>query len=74
MAFVRVNPEALRELRLRSGFTGTDLAEAAGINRAYLSHIEAGRKEPSPEVTRRLAAALKVRLVAILADPLEVAQ
>jgi transcriptional regulator with XRE-family HTH domain len=69
---VRVNAEALREIRLRSGFTGTELAELAGIDRAYLSHIEAGRKHPSPAVARKLAQALKVRLVAILADPTEV--
>lgn len=63
-----INGEALRVIRERSGFTGTALAEEAGINRAYLSHIEAGRKQPSPDVARRLADALKVRLVAILAD------
>lgn len=66
-----VNGEAVRVIRERSGFTGTALAEQVGINRAYLSHIEAGRKQPSPDVAKRLAEALKVRLVAILADPSE---
>jgi transcriptional regulator with XRE-family HTH domain len=70
---MRINGAALRAIRERSGHTGVQLARAAEINRAYLSHIEAGRKQPSPEVTRRLASALKVPVTAILADPAELA-
>lgn len=73
LALVQVNGETLKVIRERSGLTGTALAAAAGINRAYLSHIEAGRKQPSPEVARRLADHLKVPLVAILSNPQEAA-
>ncbi len=45
------------------------LAEAAGIDRTTLVNIEANRRNPSPETALAIATALKVELVAILADP-----
>ncbi|MGE3618915.1 MAG: helix-turn-helix domain-containing protein [Acidimicrobiia bacterium] len=66
---MQVNPSSLRVIRERSGLTVTALARAAGIHQAHLSNIEAGRRNPSPQVGRALAAALKIDLVAILADP-----
>lgn len=65
----RVNGDAIRAIRERGGQRQVELASASGIDRAYLSHIEAGRRHPSAAVARRLAEALKVPLVAILADP-----
>ena len=50
------------------------LAEAAGIDRTTLVNIEANRRNPSPEVATAIARALKVELVAILADPPEPAE
>jgi len=47
------------------------LAAAAGIDRSTLSNIEAGRRNPTPEVALAIARALKVELPAILADPNE---
>lgn len=64
----RVNGETVRALRERSGLSGTALAEVIAIDRAYLSHIEAGRRQPSPAVAKKIADALKVPLVAILAE------
>lgn len=49
--------------------TVTALAEAAGVKQSHLSNIEAGRRNASPDVVVALAAALKVDLPAILADP-----
>ena len=66
---MEVNPYALRALRERSGFSVTSLASASGIKQSHLSNIEAGRRKASPEVTRALAAALKVELPAILKSP-----
>lgn len=65
---VKVNGEALRIIRERTGYNGTELAERVGINRAYLSHIEAGRRDPSPAVAHKLAEALSCPLKAILAS------
>lgn len=64
----RVNGETVRALRERSGLSGTALAAEIRIDRAYLSHIEAGRRQPSPAVAKQIADALKVPLVAILAE------
>ena len=65
----RVNGPAIRAIRERGGQRQLDLASGAGIDRAYLAHIEAGRRQPSAPVARRLAEALKVPLIAILASP-----
>lgn len=65
----RVNGTAIRALRERSGQRQIELAQLSGIDRAYLSHIEAGRRQPSAPVARRIAEALKVPFAAILADP-----
>lgn len=69
---MRLNPTALRALRERSGMSVTALAGAAGINPSHLTNIEAGRRNASNEVGVALAQALKVDLLAILADPAEV--
>jgi len=45
------------------------LAASAGIKHPHLSNIEAGRRNASPELAQALARALKVELLAILADP-----
>lgn len=61
-------------IRERSGLSPRALAEAAGIDRTTLVNIEASRRNPSPEVATAIAKALKVELVAILADPNEPAE
>lgn len=66
---MEINAKALRVIRERSGFTVTALAKEAGIKQAHLSNIEAARRKASPEVVIALAAALKVELPAILANP-----
>lgn len=63
-----LNPSALRVIRQRSGVTVTSLAAAAGITQAHLSNIEAGRRGASPEVSARLALALKIDLPSILTE------
>jgi XRE family transcriptional regulator, regulator of sulfur utilization len=68
---MRINTAALKALRERSGLSVTALANSAGIKQSHLSNIEAGRRSASPEVGVALARALKVDLVAILAEPNE---
>jgi DNA-binding XRE family transcriptional regulator len=64
-----VNRYALTELRERSGYSKTSLARDAGVSLGHLTDIESGRRNPSPEVLTRLAAALKVPVLALLAHP-----
>jgi|GEM_PF-1591550 len=68
-AGVLINGVALRTIRERSGMSLSALAASAGIKHPHLSNIEAGRRNASPELAQALARALKVELLAILADP-----
>lgn len=64
---MRINPEALRTIRTDREVSITRLAELVGMNsHSHLSNVEAGRREASPDLIRRLAAALKVDLLALL--------
>jgi tetratricopeptide (TPR) repeat protein len=58
----RLQPEfgqRLRAARTRSGLRQTDLA-CEGLTQSYLSHLESGRREPSPQVVETLARRLSV--------------
>jgi DNA-binding XRE family transcriptional regulator len=55
----------LKAWREGRGLTQAALARRAGLSRAYLAQIEAGAREPSVAVLRRLATALE-----LLADDL----
>lgn len=52
--------DTIKRLRLASGFSQKELATRLEIDPSYLSHIEAGRREPSMQLVRRLADALSV--------------
>jgi len=47
-----------RRLRLEQGMTQTQLGELVGVTAAYISHIEAGKRQPAASLTRRLLEAL----------------
>ena len=64
-----VNAAAVRAIRERSGLTVTDLAELVGTSQAHMSNIELGVRAPSPDLTVRLAAVLKVDVLAIIEQP-----
>lgn len=49
------------------GLTPDDLATSVGISRPYLANIEAGRKRLTPVLAARVAAALKVPQIALVA-------
>ena len=68
---MRVNPAALEAIMGRSGLTPVTLAAACEppIDRSYVANILADRRNPSAEVILRIAAALRVPVVAILANP-----
>ena len=66
---MRLNRFALSELRERSGLSKSDFARGLECSPAHVTDIEAGRRHPSADLMRRMAAVLKVPLVAILANP-----
>lgn len=62
---MKINAEALRAIRLRSGHTQSGLAKLADLDRTQLNHLEGGRRNGTPSQIRQLADALKVPLAAI---------
>ena len=69
---VLVNAEALKAIRIKDGQSMAELARKADISRQYLNDIEKRRRGASPDVRRRLAAALNVPTSAIEAVLVEV--
>ena len=57
---VRLKPVPLWEQISRRNISQNELADLAGISSGYLSQLISGRKSPSPEVRRRLQAALDI--------------
>jgi transcriptional regulator with XRE-family HTH domain len=51
---------AIRRLRQAAGLTQKDLAERLEVDKTYVSHLEADRKEPSIQLLRGLASVLEV--------------
>jgi DNA-binding XRE family transcriptional regulator len=58
--------ERVRALRLAAGRTAADVAEAAGMARSNFARLEAGTHEPRLATLRRVAAALRVPLDALV--------
>ena len=64
----------IREMRVMRGMTQDQLANAALISRAHLTNIEAGRKKASLITISRIALALRVPQISLVAEtypPLE---
>lgn len=60
--------QALRKLRTERGWSQSDLALRAQMDRNYLSLIELGCNSPSVRMLVRLCSALDVNTVDVLAD------
>jgi len=58
----------IRELRKQRSLSQRGLASLMGVPRTYISKIETGRAVPSLASMERLAAALRVRITALLLD------
>jgi transcriptional regulator with XRE-family HTH domain len=52
--------QELRILRERTGWSSADLAKEADMLPSLLSMLENGKRWPTPQATKKLAAALKV--------------
>lgn len=57
----------VRALRSASGLTLVGLADLCGVSRAYLSDIERGNRLPALDVLDKVAAALGLSVVELLA-------
>lgn len=60
--------ERLCELRMASGLSQEELAQAASVDRGYISETETGDRNPSVWVIYRLAKALEVEPGDLLPD------
>lgn len=60
-----VNGQSIKAIREALGHPGGKFAIQCGISHAYLSNVEAGRKQPSAAVARRIADELGVPLAAV---------
>lgn len=63
---VKLNKEALKVIRERSGLSKTDLAERAGIDRTLVHRLENGERNCTAPVMRKLADALGCPLFALM--------
>lgn len=72
---MEINGEALRVIRMRSGWSVTKLADAVDVTPGHISNLEAGRRQASPGLIRLLADTLDVPLAALISrhEPEEVA-
>ncbi len=66
---MKANGAAIRALRESRGWNLSKLAAAVGRHHSYVSRIETGERSGSPDVLVAIADALKVPLVAIIAQP-----
>ena len=62
---MRTNPEALKALRLRTGYTITQLSNKSGVDRTVLTRLESGERRGTPEQIKALAEALEVPMLVI---------
>ena len=56
----------LREIRKRKGYSQRALADKAKMSYTYLCNVENSKADPSLSTLRRLAKALKVKVVNLL--------
>lgn len=67
---MRINGEAVRILRERSGYSISELGRMTGIDRSAVTRIEAGERRGTPAQAKAFATALKVPIVMlIVSDP-----
>lgn len=67
MALRQIFADNLRRARVAAGLSQEELADAAGIDRTYVSALERCRYAASLDVMERLATALRVTPASLLA-------
>jgi len=58
--------DAIRRLRSAAGLTQKELAAGIDVDASYLCHLEAGRREPSLALLRKITSELSVPLGLLL--------
>jgi transcriptional regulator with XRE-family HTH domain len=58
--------DRIRRLRKRSGMTQMELAEMLGVNRSYLSQVEAGKRDPGLRLVKSIADGLHTSMSKLL--------
>ncbi|MBS2001481.1 MAG: helix-turn-helix transcriptional regulator [Cyanobacteria bacterium SZAS LIN-5] len=61
-SLVRALGLAIQERRLKLNLSQKELAEEAGVDRAYISNIEQAKRNPSLSAMRNLATGLRTKL------------
>jgi transcriptional regulator with XRE-family HTH domain len=62
---MKINGEALKAIRERSGMSITGLANASGVDRTVVTRIESGERRGTPAQHKALSEALMVPMQAI---------
>ena len=62
---------AVRTRRMAAGLSQEELAERAGLHPTYVSMVERGVRNPTLDVSARIAKALKVPLPKLLEEALQ---
>ena len=70
---MRLNGEALKVIRERTGLTITQLSTASGVDRTVITRLESGERRGTPAQIVALAQALNVALTVITYPVVEVA-
>lgn len=74
MSLVKLFASNLRRLRLEKMLSQEDLAEKSGLHRTYISGIERGLRNVSLNNVEKIATALGVDVVSLLANDQDATQ
>lgn len=69
LAVMQINPTALAVTRILAGLSQAALSKKSGVSQGYISGIEAGDKDASPEKIKTLADSIGVPIAALITDP-----
>ena len=70
--YLRALGQAIQERRIRLRLSQKELAEEAGIDRAYISNIEQAKRNPSFGALVSLAAGLRIKLSKLIGKAEEI--
>lgn len=59
----------LRRLRVERGISQDDLALSAGVERAYVGHLERGARNPTIVTLNKLANAMSIHISQLFREP-----
>ncbi len=66
---MQINPETLKKLRNKRGFSQQTLADASGVAKKTIARMESGKGEPRGETVKLIAKALRVEADVLSKEP-----